>query len=125
MPYVTQAAQTNGGTASVDRPLITTPYGLASNNQTGSEAAAPTTGIAGGMMTTGSILTAEINGIKYRLDTANGATTPPTLGMVGGLLVVQGLAAATYEFGVMYKASSGLVLAKNRRLHVWVVPKTI
>jgi hypothetical protein len=39
-------------------------------------------------------------------------------GGVGGLCVIEGLPAGTYTISIQYKATSGSVTAKNRRLKV-------
>lgn len=38
----------------------------------------------------------------------------------GGILVIEGLAAGTYDISVQFKASTGSVTAKLRKLRVWV-----
>lgn len=94
-------------------PVSTCPVGLAANRQaTGDFAADVTTGQAIGWLSTDA--RAVIGGSSRQL--FNAATNS----VLGGLCPVFA-AAGTYDISVQFKASSGSVTAKGRKLWVWTM----
>lgn len=114
---VTQAAATSAGGASLDFPLVSVPVGLVSvGTSTGAYSGDVTTGQAVGIV--GGVGSRYLN---YEIDgTVRQATpTADALPMGGACSVFA--AAGTYDVTVQFKASSGSVTAKNRKLWVWTV----
>ena len=107
----TQAAATSATTAAVDVPLFSFAGGLASVNAASGSTADVTTGQVVGIArgTTTGTPAEEIGGTVGQL---------PTSSSIGGPCYIQGLAAGTYTISVQFKATSGSVTAKNRKL--WV-----
>jgi hypothetical protein len=98
-----------------DRPLFTTPLGLASP-------AANTTAF-GGHVTTGQAIAGIGDGSAISMEVTRGGdgvqtlVLPNTVGVGGGCFV--SAAAGTYDISVQFKASSGSVTVKDRKLWVW------
>jgi hypothetical protein len=111
----TVAALTNGVSVNIDQPLFTTATGLASEAAGGLGPSAyggdVTTGQAIGLGSTGNVrIGQEFNGAPY---TTYG-------GPIGGPCYIFA-AAGTYNISAQFKASSGSVTAKNRKLWVWTL----
>lgn len=87
-----QEASNGSGTASIDKPLSTSPRGL-----TGS-------GVGGGTVYGGDVTTGQVVGQDF----ATG-------------ICVLFAAAGTYDISVQFKSTSGSVTVKNRRLWVWTL----
>lgn len=103
----TSAAWTNSGTANVDSPLTSFPLGLAGNpNASGTAADA----------TTGQVVGTASNGTQFETGTPTGLAAQ----YPGGPCYIFA-AAGTYTVSVQFKASSGSVTAKNRKLWVWTM----
>lgn len=118
---VTQAA-VQESTLNEYSPLISTGFGLVGSTETvsGEHAASPTTGVALGLTgfdNSAPALYHELNGIVSGVSAGHDLRDAG----VGGLLVVDNLAAGTYNVSVQFKSSSGSVTAKERRLKVWTV----
>jgi hypothetical protein len=95
---IAQAASINTTVAAVDKPLASSMGGLVSNN-----------GLAQGSVYAADVTTGQMVGVN----TTNAATFP-----IGGPCVLFA-AAGTYTVSVQFKASSGSVTAKSRKLWVW------
>lgn len=107
---VTQAGTTGGAVAAIDRSLGTWNGGLASQAHGAAQTADITTGqVVGFGNTAGANISFETNGVVR----AFAAETN-----VGGPVYVFA-AAGTYTVSVQFKASSGSVTGKNRKLWVW------
>jgi hypothetical protein len=109
------AALTNGVSANIDQPLFTTATGLASEAAGGLGPSAyggdVTTGQAIGFGSTGNVrIGQEFNGVPYST----------FAGPLGGPVEIFAVA-GTYIISVQFKASSGSVTAKNRKLWVETV----
>jgi hypothetical protein len=109
---VTIAAATGSATATHDLPLFTMPTGLASSANQGSYT---------GDVTTGQALAFARGGSAYpNTQEISGAVTSEAALSVGGPTLIFA-AAGTYDVSVQFKATSGTVTAKNRKLWVWTV----
>jgi hypothetical protein len=96
--------------------LTTAPYGLVSGRGAGpgitTDSSSPT--VMGGAQGVGVPISMELaEGVKEVVDASAG-----TLAMVGGVTPIY-VPAGTYAVGVRFKATSGNVKVKNRRLYVW------
>jgi hypothetical protein len=108
----TQAAATNASVAAADRSLTMTAAGLVSNTQNSAYTGDVTTGqLLGNAGTSGGgNLIAEVGG------------TVSTFGsqLIGGPCFVFA-AAGTYDISIQFKASSGSVTVRDRKLWVWTL----
>lgn len=104
-PAVSEASHRNGG-ADVYVPLFSTGQGLGSSSGPANYSGDVTTGQAFGLITGASGYNAIAPGEPYKS---------------GGPCQIFGLPAGTYDISVQFKASSGSVTAKNRKLWVWTV----
>lgn len=106
------AAATGCATAAHDLPLFSTPTGLVSNaNQN----------VYPGDATTGQIVGFHRAGSAFaNTQEVNGTPTSLTELSVGGPLAVFA-AAGTYDMSVQFKASSGSVAVRDRKLWVWTM----
>lgn len=113
-PKKQAASMTRGGTTTNVgyRHLTTCPVGLTSQYIAADlDAADVSTGVALALMSTDTIGPDTIN------DT-DGAQMAMSPHLAGGVCVVRA-AAGTYDISVQYKATSGTVTAKSRKLWVW------
>lgn len=103
-PHLSAGAKQIGASTNIDTMLVSTPWGLAGTPGSGST----------GDVTTGQTIGSNTNVTVYsELD-----GTVIGLAGAGGICYIFA-AAGTYTISVKYKASSGSVTAKNRRLWVW------
>lgn len=101
---------TTGGTANTYQPLASFPGGLVS-------------GVVGGAHT-GDVTTGQLVGVSasgaFPGEVYSGTNTVSPAIPVGGIFVIDNLAAGTYDISVQFRSTSGSVTAKERRLKVWV-----
>jgi hypothetical protein len=95
---IATAASTGSGTAAVDGTLVTAPHGLVSQTRTTNYS---------GDVTTGQAIAASVGG----------AASAP----LGGVCAIEA-AAGIYDIGVQFKALSGSVTARDRKLRAWTQP---
>lgn len=127
-PQLQAAAIDGAGFAvgtNVYRAVRSFPGGLfASHNPSGAHTSDPTTGVASaviGSTANASVLSCEVGGGNRRFNVGAGSGYGPS-GGIGGLCLIEGIAAGTYTIKVQYLASGGgTVTVKERRLQVWVV----
>ena len=95
------------------RPLFTTSFGLAtvSGDATAADTASGQT-LLGAAPDAADSLSYDLNGAVFNI----AANTPQ-----GGVAVFDKLPAGTYDFSIQFKASSGSVTVKNRKLRAWAV----
>ena len=111
-PYATSAS-IGTGAGGEDVVLSSVSYGLGSFNN-----AAVFNSTYTGDVTTGQ----SVGGGAFGFTASTGGGSPTTQLVLGGPCYIFGLAAGTYTVSVRFKASSGSVTAKNRRLWAAVVP---
>jgi hypothetical protein len=115
---VTQAAATDASFAATFVRLVTTPAGLVSYRPSASIEADAATPQVVGLVTyaSGVPMVMELNGSVHA--PVGGPTDDPTFS--GGQVLIEA-AAGTYDISVQFKASSGSVTVKNRKLWVWTL----
>lgn len=109
-----QAARTGEGTAAAYRALATGPIGLASMDQSQVTADPVTTGQVIGVAPRPIAQPAH-----YEIETQGGTLDISSDAPLAGPVYLFA-AAGTYDVSVQFKATSGSVTAKNRKLWVWV-----